>query len=87
MTEGARRQHQDGLERLRQGREFAEWSRKDQEARLPKLTDEQQEQMRQYLRLVNQHGLSKILQDCKEGEDCPATGTAKKQIETVRETK
>jgi hypothetical protein len=62
MVDDSTRKHQEGLERLRQAREFAEWSRRDREARLPPLTVEQAEQMRHYLQIVEQHGFSKSLE-------------------------
>lgn len=64
--EDSKRQHVEGLERLKEAREFAEWSRKDKEARLPELTDEQREQMRQYLQLVGKHGVTQAASN----EDC-----------------
>lgn len=54
------KQQQERLGHLREAGEFAEWSRRDRESRLPPLTDEQREQMQQYLRLVEQHGLRRI---------------------------
>ena len=86
MVEDAQRKHLDSLERLREAREFAEWSKKDREARLPELTDEQREQMQQYLRVVNQHGMSSFFEESKECVNCPVTVTAKKLIGTVRKT-
>jgi len=73
INDDVKRTHQDGVERLREAREFAEWSRKDREARLPKLTDEQRQQMQQYLQIVGQHGLSKTFSDAaaKDCINCP----------------
>ena len=45
------------MERLREAKEFSEWSKNDRESRLPQLTKEQREQMRQYLKIVDKHGL------------------------------
>ena len=45
------------MEHLREAKEFSEWSKKDRESRLPQLTKEQREQMRQYLKLVDKNGL------------------------------
>ena len=61
----------DGMERLREARQFAEWSKKDREARLPKITDEQREQLRNYLQLVEQHGVKKALQNAEDCVGCP----------------
>jgi hypothetical protein len=55
------KQQQERLGHLQEAGEFAEWSRRDRESRLPPLTDEQREQMQQYLRLVEQHGLRKVV--------------------------
>ena len=76
MVEDAERRQQNGLERLREAREFAEWSKKDREARLPKLTDEQREQMRQYLQIVEQHGVSKAIENAKQCVGCPVLAQA-----------
>lgn len=71
MVEDSTRKHQEGLEHLREAREFAEWSRKDREARLPKLSPDQQAQMMQYLRIVERHGLSKsFVAATGGGRDC-----------------
>jgi hypothetical protein len=85
MVDDSTRKHQEGLERLRQAREFAEWSRRDREARLPPLTVEQAEQMRHYLQIVEQHGLSKSLELAANGGQpsmddcvgCPVAGLVK----------
>jgi hypothetical protein len=85
IVEGSRLQHKDGVERLREAREFAEWSYKDREARLPKLTNEQSEQMQNYLQLVGRHGLSKTFSDASQCEGCPIVGRAKKGSSFSRE--
>lgn len=59
MVDDTARKHKEGLQHLRQAQEFAEWSHKDRQERLPKLTDEQKTQMMQYITLVQQHGMSK----------------------------
>ena len=81
MVEDTARQQQEGHKHLQEAHEFAEWSHKDQQERLPKLTPEQQAQMVRYLQLVEQHGWSKALEanngkeaDC---EGCPVVGMAK----------
>lgn len=82
MVDDSERRHLQGLEHLREAREFAEWSRKDREARLPKLTPEQNQQMNQYLRIVGEHGMSKAFsgEDCTE---CPIVGLAKTAKQAV----
>jgi hypothetical protein len=64
------RLHQDGLERLAEAKAFSEWSRKDRESRLPPLTLEQNEQMGQYLRMVEAHGWTKSLEQEQGGKEC-----------------
>jgi len=82
------RQHREGVERLKEAKEFAEWSRKDRESRLPKLTAEQKDQMRNYLRIVEDHGLAKAFEDptgkgdC-EGGGCPVLASARKAAAMV----
>lgn len=89
IVSDTKRQQLDGVERLREAREFAEWSRKDREARFPKLNPEQREQMRQYLQLVEQHGLRKSF-EATRGEisdadcvGCPVLGQARKAAAAV----
>lgn len=73
----SKRQEQKGIEHLREAREFAAWSKKDRESRLPQLTEEQREQMRQYLLIVERHGMSKAFAAHAQGggsegdKDCP----------------
>jgi len=94
-----RRQHEEGVERLREAKAFAEWSKKDREARLPPLTDEQRHQMRQYLRIVERHGISKALSagDGRGGNDdgsgrdygcvgCPVLGQARRVVTATPST-
>jgi hypothetical protein len=70
MVDDAERKHREGLEILKEAHEFSEWSRRDREARLPKLTTEQEAQMNEYLRIVENHGLSKAFAAMDSGEDC-----------------
>jgi hypothetical protein len=90
MVDDSARKHQEGLEHLREAREFAEWSRKDREARLPRLTPEQKTQMMQYLYIVEQHGLSKSFETATRGvadcEGCPVTGLAKTMKRAMRQS-
>jgi len=88
MVDDTRRQQQEGQKHLQEAREFAEWSHKDQQARLPKLTPEQEQQMFQYLQLVEQHGWDKSIdlekgnvQDC---EGCPVVGLANRAKQAMR---
>lgn len=67
----AERRQQECLEHLQEAYDYAEWSKKDREARLPDLTSAQREQMRQYLTMVQQHGLSKGFHDQERCEGCP----------------
>ncbi|EEC43309.1 predicted protein [Phaeodactylum tricornutum CCAP 1055/1] len=69
LLEAGARDQRDGLKHLQEAKEFAEWSKKDREARLPKLTPEQREQMREYLKIVQQHGLTKGMEGA-ENNDC-----------------
>jgi hypothetical protein len=55
------KQQLERLGHLREAGEFAEWSRRDRESKLPPLTDEQHEQMQLYLRLVERHGLRRVV--------------------------
>ena len=75
------RQQQEGYARLEEAKSFADWSKKDREARLPTLTPEQERQMGQYLRIVEAHGWNKASElEGKDGEcvGCPFWGDKKK---------
>jgi len=57
-VEQANRTHFDATEHYREAKAFAKWSAKDREERraeLPPLTVEQEQQMRAYLRLMQEH--------------------------------
>lgn len=56
------RQEREGYARLEEARSFAKWSKQDRESRLPELTREQEQQMVEYLRLVEAHGWNKSLE-------------------------
>jgi hypothetical protein len=81
------RQQRDGLERLQEARQFAEWSKNDRESRLPKLTTEQRQQMRRYLELVEEHGLARAFDNPNgkgcEGDGCPVLARARKAVARV----
>jgi len=63
LVDDHQRKEKEGLDRLAEAREFAKWSKKDRESRLPPLTEEQKEQMRNYLKIVERHGLSQAFQN------------------------
>ena len=79
IVEDSNRSHQRGLEHLKEAKEFAEWSKKDREARLPPLTEEQRAQMREYLKIVQKHGLNMSFTDGKERLGCPVMQVRKKE--------
>lgn len=79
MVDDTARRHQDALARLREAEEFAKWSKQDREKRLPPLTPEQREQMREYLKIVQQHGLSKGFEDTNQCVGCPVMHGKKAQ--------
>ena len=60
MIDDNERQHQEGLKHLENAHAFAQWSEKEQEKRLPELTPEQEQQMYNYLQLVEKHGFEKF---------------------------
>lgn len=87
MVGDSQRQHQEGLERLKEAKEFAAWSKADREARLPKLTNEQREQMREYLQLVEHHGITKASHmSARECEGCPIMRQGKKLFAGAKES-
>lgn len=65
---------QDAFNQLQQAREYAHEAAIERQKKLPQLTAEQEEQMKEYLKLVNQHGLSKLSEmesDPKNCQGCP----------------
>lgn len=62
IVDDAERNHTEGMERLREAREFAQRSRQEHEQNLPQLTDEQDRQLRKYLRLIEDHGWNKSIE-------------------------
>jgi hypothetical protein len=76
------------LDRLKAAKEYAEWSRKDREARVPKLTPDQRTQMREYLAIVQHHGLNQGFADSsKDAEDfsrCPVMQREEKRNAAAR---
>jgi Ribonuclease G/E len=63
----------EGMNHLREAREYAHQQAEKREKQMPKLTPEQEEQMHQYLKMVGQHGHTKLSQitDEKECLGCP----------------
>ena len=58
LVEQANKTHLDATEHYREAKAFAKWSATDREARraeLPPLTPEQEQQMRAYLRIMQEH--------------------------------
>ena len=58
MIDSAGKSHADATEHYREAKEFAKWSAKDRaekRASLPPLTPEQQEQMRNYIRIMQEY--------------------------------
>jgi hypothetical protein len=60
MVSDSNRQQEEAKKHLQEAHEFAKWSKNDRESRLPKLTDEQRNQVKEYLALVEQHSIKKI---------------------------
>lgn len=83
MVEDAKRRHEDGLQRLEEARAFSAWSESQRESKLPKLTEEQQEQLQQYLRLVEEHGWNRSMEASEKGKGecvgCPVVMNFGKQ--------
>mmetsp|Transcript_4983 Transcript_4983/g.10338 ORF Transcript_4983/g.10338 Transcript_4983/m.10338 type:complete len:112 (-) Transcript_4983:428-763(-) len=58
MINSAGKSHADATEHYREAREFAKWSAKDREAKrasLPPLTPEQEAQMKNYIRVMQEY--------------------------------
>jgi hypothetical protein len=69
MVNDAERKHHQGMSHLHEAHNYAEWSRQDRESRIPPLTVEQRQQMRNYLHLVEQHGIKRGFEDIN-GKEC-----------------
>lgn len=63
LVSDSNRQQEEAIKHLQEARNFAEWSKKDREARLPKLTEEQRQQLKEYLELIEQHSIRKTTND------------------------
>ena len=70
MVDDAKRSHTDGMQRLQEAKAYADWSQSDRDAKLPKLTDEQHDQLQQYLRMVEQHGWNRSMEASTNGGNC-----------------
>jgi uncharacterized protein YfaT (DUF1175 family) len=82
MVGDASRKHQEGIEHLRKAKDYAAWSKQDREAQLPPLTEEQQEQLRNYLQLVEQHGMKRSFQEAMTDKDCAGCPIAQLMTKT-----
>lgn len=74
MVDDSERIHQQGVDRLKEAKEFASWSHRERTSQLPELTEEQRTQMKEYLALVERHGANQTLmdeQDPKRCKNCP----------------
>ena len=65
--------NQDGMKRIQEAREYAHKKAQEREQVMPDLSPEQEQQMRQYLQMVGQHGMTKLTQisDQEECLNCP----------------
>ena len=65
--------NQDGMKRIQEAREYAHKKAQEREQVMPNLSPEQEQQMRQYLQMVGQHGMTKLTQisDQEECLNCP----------------
>ena len=88
MVNDDKRQQQLGEKHLQEAHEFAEWSHRDQQERLPKLSPEQERQMFNYLQLVEKHGWDKSLQlqsgNAEDCEGCPVFSLANQAKKAMR---
>ena len=74
------RRHREAVKYLKEDREFAKWSAEDREKRLPKLSPEEQEQLQNYLRIVDKHSIDKAMFMCSdESMNCPMFARSKKK--------
>lgn len=58
LVDQANKTHHDATEHYREAKQFAKWSAEDREKRraeLPPLTPEQRQQMKAYLRMMQEH--------------------------------
>lgn len=47
------------MEHLREANAYAQWSEQDRLSKLPPITPEQRQQIKQYLSIIEQHGFTK----------------------------
>ena len=53
--------HIQNMEHLHEANRYAQWSEQDRRSKLPPITEEQRQQIYDYLSVVQQHGLTKSL--------------------------
>jgi hypothetical protein len=71
FVEQADKSHLDATEHYREAKVFAKWSAKDREERrseLPPLTLEQQKQIRDYIRMMQEHHSNNPDSDIDQGK-------------------
>lgn len=89
LTEDADRKTAEGMERLKEAREFAKWSKQQREKQMPTLTEEQNQQLANYLRLIEDHGWNKSMKAMQNGDDpacegCPVMNFAKNKAPSMK---
>jgi hypothetical protein len=74
------------MKHLEEANEYARWSERDRASKLPTITEEQRQQIRQYLLLVQEHGFTKSFAATNGNEafsgnssNCPILATTAKQ--------
>ena len=72
LSHDHQRKQTNYLEHLREAQEYAAWSKRDRESKLPPLSDEQRAAMRAYLQLIDQHGVERMANSGNDCVDCPA---------------
>ena len=82
MVNASQKINEEGRERLREAREFANWSERDRSEKVPTLTSEERQQLQKYLQIVHQHGVNRTMaaSDDENCVGCPIMGSMKKSV-------
>jgi hypothetical protein len=67
------RKHKEATKHLQEAEEFAKWAKQDRKSRVPQLKDDQRNQLKEYLQLVEQHSINMMIHPSR-GKDGNCNG-------------
>lgn len=78
--------HIKNMEHLHEANRYAQWSEQDRRSKLPPITEEQRQQIYEYLSMVQQHGLTKSLAAATAQASAEEDSTTSPQCPVVTST-